>query len=136
MPRRKISHGIVAASIALFGLPLSAYAVVENSQSTASQTPPSVIIFNQKPKANQVNVTYAYLPSAGHLVIYGSHDGKPGTNVIGSAKLDAGDHRNFAVKLDKSLPSGTSVWASLTNSDKQSFWKKGSVPLQNEFMIE
>lgn len=135
MPRRKISYGIVAASFALVGLPLSAYAVVENSESMMSQTPPSVIVFNQKPKADQINVTYAYMPAPGHLVIYGSEDGKPGANVVGSVKLEAGDHRDVAVKLDKTLPAGTSLWASLTNSEKQSFWSN-RLPLQNEFLIK
>lgn len=135
MTRRKISHGIAAASFILFGLPISAYALVENSESAMSQTPPSVIVFNQKAKGDQIKITYAYMPSAGHLVIYGSEGGKPGTNVIGSVKLEAGDHRDIAVKLDKDLPAGTSLWASLTNSDKQPFWKR-HLPLQNEFLIE
>ena len=136
MSRLKISSGIVAASLMLFGVPISAYALVENGASTMSQTPPSVIVFNQKPKNGEINVTYAFMPSAGHFVIYGSNvSGKANDNVVGSVKLDAGAHNDFSVKLDKNLPAGTSLWASLTNSDKQSFWKT-SLPLENEFFIK
>jgi len=136
MSRLKISSGIVAATLVLFAVPMSAYAVVENPSSTMSQTPPSVIVFNQKPKDGQINVTYAFMPSAGHFVIYGSNgSGKANDSIVGSVKLDAGAHNDFSVKLDKDVPAGTSLWASLTNSDKQPFWKK-SLPLQNEFLIK
>lgn len=136
MSRLKISSGIVAATLVLFAVPMSAYAVVENPSSTMSQTPPSVIVFNQKPKDGQINVTYAFMPSAGHFVIYGSNgSGKANDSIVGSVKLDAGAHNDFSVKLDKDLPAGTALWASLTNSDKQPFWKK-SLPLQNEFLIK
>jgi hypothetical protein len=136
MPRRKISNGIVAASFVLFGLPVSAYALVDNSSGAVSQTAPSVIVFNQKPKSSEINVTYAFMPAAGHLVLYGSNsEGKANDNVVASMKLDAGAHNDVSVKLNKDLPAGTSLWASLTNADKQPFWKK-SLPLQNEFVIK
>lgn len=134
MPRRKFTHALAAASFTLCGLPLSAYAVVQNPDATMSQTPPSVIVFNQKPKGNELSVTYAYMPSAGHLVIHNSEGGKVGRDVVGSVKLEAGDHHNIAVKLDKALPSGTSLWASLTDSQKRPF--EQTLPLQNEFRIE
>jgi len=136
MLRLKVSSGIVAASLMLFGVPLSAYALVDNGSSTMSQTPPSVIVFNQKPKDGQINVTYAFMPEAGHFVVHGSSgSGKASDTVVGSVKLDAGAHNDFSVKLDKDVPAGTSLWASLTNSDKQPFWKT-SLPLQNEFLIK
>jgi hypothetical protein len=129
MSRLKIS-GIAAASLMLIALPSAAYAVVENPAGAVSQTPPSVIVFNQKPKNGQITVTYAFMPAAGHFVVYGANK-----TVVGSAKLDAGAHNDFSVKLDKDLPAGTSLWASLNNSEKQSFWKH-SLPLQNEFLIK
>lgn len=136
MPRLKLSTGLAAASLMLVGLPMSAYALVENPSGTASQTPPSITVFNQKPKSGEINVTYAFMPSAGHLVIYGSNSsGKADKDVVASMKLDAGAHNNIGVKLDKDLPAGTSLWASLTNSEKQPFWKK-QLPLQNEFIIK
>ncbi|HML29985.1 MAG TPA: hypothetical protein PKE16_14350 [Hyphomicrobium sp.] len=135
MSRLKIS-GIAAASLVLFALPISAYAVVENPAGAVSQTPPSVIVFNQKPKNGQITVTYAFMPAAGHFVVYGSDkSGKADKTVVGSAKLDAGPHNDFSVKLDKEQPAGAPLWASLTNPEKQSFWKH-SLPLQNEFMIK
>ncbi|MFT3732159.1 MAG: hypothetical protein QM780_12200 [Hyphomicrobium sp.] len=136
MPRLKITSAAAVASILLLGLPISAYALVDDSTSMVSQTPPSVIVFNQKPKEGEINVTYAYLPSAGHLVIHGSNSsGKANDSVIGSTKLDAGAHNNVTVKLDKNVADGTSLWASLTNADKRPFWKT-SLPLQNEFLIK
>jgi hypothetical protein len=135
MSRLKIS-GIAAASLVLFALPISAYAVVENPGGAVSQTPPSVIVFNQKPKGGQITVTYAFMPAPGHFVVYGSDNaGKADRTIVGSAKLDAGAHNDFSVKLDKDLKAGTALWASLTNSEKQSFWKH-SLPLQNEFLIK
>lgn len=135
MSRLNISGGIVAASLMLFALPMSANALLENS-GAASQTPPSVIVFNQKPKGGKIHVTYAFMPAAGHLVIYGSNgSGKADKDIVGSLKLDPGAHNDVSVKLDKELPAGTSLWASLTNSDRQSFWKS-ALPLQNEFMIK
>ena len=134
MPRPNLARAF-AASLMIVGLPISAYAVVENSGAT-STTAPSVIVFNQKPKAGEINVTYAFMPSAGHLVIYGSNSsGKPDKDIVGSVKLDAGSHNDVAVKLDKDLPAGSSLWASLTNAEKQSFWKT-SLPLENEFIIK
>ncbi|MFA5956718.1 hypothetical protein [Hyphomicrobium sp.] len=136
MSRLNISGGIVAASLMLFGLPISAYALVDNPAGAVSQTPPSVIVFNQKPKGEEITVTYAFMPSAGNLVIYGSnHSGKHDAKTIGSVKLEAGDHHNIGVKLDKDVPAGTSLWASLTNSNQKSFWK-ASLPSANEFLIE
>ncbi len=136
MPRRKIANTVVAASLVLFGLPVSAFALVDTPNSTASQTHPSVIVFNQKPKDGEIKVTYAYLPSPGHLVIYGAEaNGKASSTRLGSVKLEAGDHRDIAVKLDKTVPSGTALWASLTNAEQHPFWKK-SLPSENAFIVE
>lgn len=136
---KKISGGLAVTALALFSLPIAAYALVDNPEgasSQAAQTAASVIVFNQKPKGNQVTVTYAFMPSAGQLVIHGAgKNGKPDEAIFGSVALEAGDHRDIGVKLEKTPAPGTAVWASLMNSEKKSFWS-AELPLQNEFVIE
>ena len=137
MPLHKASVRIAAAALAVFSLPIAAYALVDKPEgATSATTPASVIIFSQKPKGDQITVTYAYMPAPGNLVIHGSSgNGKPDKAVLGSVKLEAGDHRDVGVTLKKMPQAGTSLWASLTNTQDQPFWQT-SLPLENEFTIK
>jgi hypothetical protein len=135
MSRVTTISGFVAASLAAVALPIAAHAVVGGGDTTAAQTAPSVIVFNQKLKGDDVKVTYAYLPSAGNLVIHGDSAGKADSKVLGSVKLEAGDHRDVSVKLNSAPKAGTALWASLTNADQKSFWSQ-SLPSENHFKIE
>jgi hypothetical protein len=136
---KKIGGGLAVVALAVFSVPLAAYALVDNQNEASSQTaqtPASVIVFSQKPKGDQITVTYAFMPTAGHLVIHGSSkNGKPDDAVFGSIPLQAGDHRDIGVKLEKAPAPGTKLWASLTNSEKKSFWPS-SLPAENEFHVQ
>jgi hypothetical protein len=136
---RTIGSVLATAVFTLCSLPIVAYALVDKPSEgapQAAQTSASVIVFNQKLKGDQITVTYAFMPAAGQLVIHGSgKDGKADKVVFGSLALEAGDHRDIGVKLDKTPSPGTALWATLTTAEKTSFWPAG-LPLQNEFRVE
>ncbi len=70
----KSRNRLVATAVATIGL-------LAASQAFAADTfPPSVIALNQKPKSNNVSITYANLPQKGTLAIYQSDaQGRMGT---------------------------------------------------------
>lgn len=115
----------------------------------AAQTPgtdPSVMVFNQKIQNGQLHVDYAYLPSNGYVVVYGSgSDGKVERSPIGHQEMNAGSHLNFKVKLDKQPAEGASLWVSIYEDkgakagfDKQtdaSVWGD-KIPSQNQVVVQ
>jgi hypothetical protein len=103
---------LVAATVATIGL------LTASSAFAADIFPPSVIALNQKPKSNQVSITYANLPQKGTLAIHGSDpSGSRGAKVLGQAKMDAGDHRNVAIKLSTTPKAGSRLWAAVETSN-------------------
>jgi len=73
---------------------------------------PSVLVRNQKVKADTISITYANLPKAGTLAIFeAGAKGGPGRKEIGHVALAAGDHRQVKVKLDQMPRTGTRLWA-------------------------
>jgi hypothetical protein len=126
------------ASAVVVGLNIAAYA-------ETSATPPSVLIFDQKPQDGKVMVEYAHLPSNGYVVLYGADkNGQPIREPIGHVELKAGDHRRVDIKLYTAPQSGTHMWAALY-SDKDgkpgfdktadaSIWND-ELPFENRFVV-
>lgn len=111
-----------------------------------SATPPSVLIFDQKPQDGKVTVAYAHLPSDGYVVLYGADkNGQPVREPIGHVELKAGDHRQFGIKLNTAPQSGTQMWAALyTDKDGKPGFDKAAdasiwndkLPVENHFIIQ
>lgn len=128
---------------------VAAVAVVASSAlaaTTAPPTDPSVLVFDQPLSGEQVNVSYAYLPRDGYIVIYGADTtGKPVGDPLGSATAKAGSHVNVKVKLDKPPTAGSKMWVSLYDDKdgKPGFvkgpdtavWNAGRLPMENQFTI-
>jgi hypothetical protein len=110
-----------------------------------SQTPPSILVFDQKVDGSEVLIEYAYMPSDGYILVYGADkDGNKKGEPLGKLALEAGDHRKFKVPLTSAPPAGSAAWASLyanvdgkpgidRNQDK-SFWAQ-ALPMENRFLI-
>lgn len=131
----------LAAAAAVAGLATSALAIT-----AAPATDPSVLVFDQSLSGEQINVSYAYLPRDGHIVIYAADGaGKPGGDPLGSAAVKAGSHVNVKVKLDKPGTAGTKLWAALyedkdgkpgfTKGAEAALWNAGKLPIENQFTI-
>lgn len=134
---------IIAGSVALL---TTAAAFSAQAATQGAATEPSVMIFNQKLQDAQINVDYAYLPTKGYAVVYGSDkDGNPASEPLGHTALEAGSHVNFKIKLDKAPPQGTRLWVSLyedkdgkagfdRQADASLFGKK--LPYENHIVVQ
>ena len=136
-----IIRPVVAAGLAsaiVVNLTIAAYA-------ETSATPPSVLIFDQKPQDGQITVEYAYLPSNGYVVLYGADkNGQPIREPLGHIELKAGNHRKFSIKLNNAAQSSDSMWAALyVDKDSKpgfdetadaSIWND-ELPLENRFVV-
>lgn len=130
----------------LSALLLTGVATVAHAATSASSTPPSVVVLNQKIDDDSVSVEYAYLPEKGYAVIYGADkDGNPIRESLGHLELAAGDHRKFKIKLEKAPPAGAKLWVSLyTDKDgKSGFDRKGDMaiwqerlPTENQIVVQ
>jgi hypothetical protein len=88
----------------------------------ADKYPPSVIAMNQKPKGDNVSITFANLPAKGTLAIYKSDsEGRIGKARVGQVALDAGAHRDFKVKLSPMPRDGARLWAVLEHPNGTPF---------------
>ena len=117
---------LVAAAVATIGL------LTASSAFAADAFPPSVIALNQKPKANNVSITYANLPQKGTLAIYASDaQGRMGTKMLGQVKMDAGDHRNVQIKLTSAPKSGSRLWAAAEQTNGKVFSSQGQAAEQS-----
>ena len=135
-----IRPGVAAglASAVVVGLTIAAYAEI-------SATPPSVLIFDQKPQDGTIKLEYAHLPSNGYVVLYGADkEGLPIREPLGHVELKAGDHRNIAIKLNTAPQSGELLWAALyvDKDGKPGFDKTADasiwhdeLPLENRFVV-
>ena len=136
-----IIRPVVAAGLAsaiLVNLTIAAYA-------ETSATPPSVLIFDQKPQDGQITVEYAYLPSNGYVVLYGADkNGQPVHEPLGHIELKAGDHRKIGIKLNNATQNGKTMWAALyvDKDSKPGFDKTADasiwndeLPLENRFVV-
>jgi len=95
-------------------------------------TEPSVLVFNQKLTNGAVDVAYANIPSKGYLVVMGSDaQGMPQGAPIGSASINAGDHRNVKVKLTGEAKTGDKLWVSMSldSDNKPGYDAAGDKPL-------
>lgn len=134
------------AALGLSALLVGGVATFAHAATSATTTPPSVMVLNQKLDQGHVFVEYAYLPENGYAVVYGSDkDGNPIRESLGHLELAAGDHRKFKIKLEKAPPPGSKLWVSLyTDKDgKPGFDRKGDMaiwqdrlPAENQIVIE
>lgn len=133
--------GLFAGAAGITAVSLAAVAAV-----SAPTGEPSVLVFDQAHKSGTVNISYVYLPKKGYVVIYGADAaGKPTGEALAHVPLEAGDHRNIAVKLTTAPAAGAKLWASLyEDSDGKpgfakgadlSLWADGNVPLENAFTV-
>jgi hypothetical protein len=136
-----VKSRVVAAGLAsavIVGLTVAA-----NAETSA--TPPSVLIFDQKPQDGKVMIEYAHLPRNGYVVLYGADkNGLPVREPLGHIELKAGDHRKFAIKLNNAPQSGEPMWAALyvDKDNKPGFDKTADasiwndeLPLENRFVV-
>lgn len=134
----------VAAS--LTALLMTGVATVAHAATSASATPPSVVVLNQKFDDGSVFIEYAYMPEKGYAVVYGTDkDGNPIREALGHLELAAGDHRKFKINLDNTPPAGAQLWVSLyTDKDgKPGFDRNGDVaiweerlPAENQIIVQ
>lgn len=133
----------VVAGAAVLGAAKAALAVTAAGGLT---TPPSVLVFNQKLTNGAVDVAYANIPSKGYLVVMGSDaQGMPQGTPLGSASINAGDHRNVKVKLSGEPKAGDRLWVSMSlDSDNKpgydaaadkAVWP-GKLPSENMFVVQ
>lgn len=139
------SH-ILGAGMALLMLP--GLAIAAKADTTKHElVDPTVTVLNQKPQGQSVNISYAHVPKAGYLVIYGSDaDGKPTGDPLGVTALKAGDHRDFKVELKAAPAANAKLWAALYEDkdgdaklDKtkdMAFWPGNKLPWENKFQIQ
>lgn len=112
-----------------------------------SQTPASVMVFDQAPASNKIGVKYVYLPEDGYAAVYHSDDsGRPTGNAIGYAKLPAGDHRDIKIELKEGPKSGEKLWVTLYRDADNApdfdpgkgdvaYWSAEAKPWENNFEI-
>ena len=137
---------LLGGGLALLMLPATASVATAGSYDHA-QVDPTVTVFNQKVQGQSVTVSYAHLPKAGYIVIYGSEaDGKPTGEPLGNVALKAGDHRDFKVELKAAPKPEMRLWAAyyedkdgdakLDKSKDTAFWPGGKLPWENRFQIQ
>lgn len=93
-----------------------------------TQPSPSLIVFNQKPRGSEIDVTYAYLPKAGFITVYVSKDGVAQGNPVGVAALPAGANNNVKVKLSADVAAGAKLLVSLAEGSGKTFDAKSDTP--------
>lgn len=117
-------------------LPVVGMVLAMASVAHAENILPSVTALNQKPKNDAVSITYAYLPQNGRLVILsGDPAEKSSASLIGATDLDAGDHRNVAVKLTSEPKSGAHVWAAVEEGKANKLFPGSDERAEQRFMI-
>jgi hypothetical protein len=97
-----------------------------------SSTPASVLAFDQKIADGKIEITYAYLPVDGYVVIYEiDRQTKRGDGPLGHTALKAGPHIKFQVPITKVAASGTTVSAVVYSDadDKLGFDNSRDTPL-------
>lgn len=119
--------------------------VTVSAHAATSATEPSVLAMSQKVEGGLITLDYAYLPTKGYAVVYGSDkDGKPVKVPLGVTELSPGDHRGVKVKLNSQPQAGSKLWISLY-SDKDGkagfdrasdapFWPD-TPPLENQIVV-
>jgi len=121
MLRPAISRIAVILGVAAIAPPLATAALA------ADIYPPSVIVFNQKPKAGDVSITYANLPEKGTLALFESDaKGRLSKTPVGKVALDAGDHRNIRVQLSQKPRNGAKLFAVLQQPNGNPFTNQRS----------
>lgn len=101
----------------------------------AEAFPPSVLALNQKPKGNDVSITYAYFPQKGKLAVYRSDArGGRGRTRLGEVNIGAGDHRNVMIKLKAAPKPGTKLWAAVEQKNGNLFKDQG-MPAEQSFKV-
>jgi hypothetical protein len=139
-------HLAVAAIALAAPLAVASVATAATQPAAGSTTEPSVMVFDQAAKDGKVNISYAYLPKNGYVVVYGtSADGKVSGEPLGSASLKAGDHRDVAVKLSSQPAPGTKLWATIyedrdgkqgpARGTDMAIWESSALPRENAFTI-
>lgn len=102
-----ILSGLLVATLLASGAALAA----------AGSTAASVIAMSQKPKNNEVSITYAYLPQDGTLAVFPvAASGKMAKTPVGQVTLTAGDHRDIHVSLTPLPKAGTRLEAVIEHS--------------------
>ncbi len=118
--------GLTAGAIALAALLGTGVAMAR------SAFPPSVLALNQKEKANDVSITYAYFPQKGTLAIYASDArGRMEKAPLAKVAVDAGDHRNLKIALSPAPKSGTKLWAVVQHANGSPFTDHGKAAEQS-----
>jgi hypothetical protein len=153
MPITNTSSKVAALGLALLIAPaasLSAYATTDMAAPAAARdatTPPSVLVFDQKPDNSSVTVKYVYLPRSGYIAIYNTDaNGKATGDPLGHVALKAGDHRDVKVQLSKAPAAAAKLQASLyedkdgdSKLDKSkdlAFWADAKLPAGGMFQIQ
>jgi hypothetical protein len=110
----------------------------------ANQTPPSVIVFDQKIANGAVDVTYANIPAKGFVAVLDSDKKGMPAKVLGAEAVTPGDHRELKIKLTTPPKTGEKLWVSmyLDSDGKPGFDAKAdkpvwstSLPDENAFMV-
>ena len=114
--------------------------------SSATTTPASVLVFDQKVQGDSVSVSYAFLPSNGYIVIKTwDKDAARAQDVLGYVELKAGDHRNIKTKLGSAPATGSLLTAAiyLDADGKPGFDRAAdkflfgdSMPAESRFMVQ
>lgn len=104
----------IAVVSALAGVTGMAGVAVAATAPSASNTPASIMVFDQAAKDQKIGVKYIYLPENGYAAVYRSDDsGRPSGEAIGYAKLLAGDHRDVRIELKDGPAAGEKLWVTL-----------------------
>lgn len=112
----------------------------------APSTDPSILVFDQAAKGEEIKLSYVHLPKNGYVAIYATDSqGKATGEPLGSVSLKAGDHRDVAVKLSKTPSPGTALKAAMyEDTDNKpglqkgadaAVWGEGRIPPENKFVI-
>lgn len=99
---------------------------------TALSTPPSVVVFDQAVAGKSVDVSYVFLPAKGYVAVYPSDaNGQPIRQALGTATLNAGDHRNVKISLNEQPKPGQRLWISIygDTDGKPGFDAKADTPI-------
>lgn len=139
---------LTAAVAALFAFAVTpAVAMTDQpaSQEATAEVPASIIAFDQKPKSDEIAISYVYLPHNGYVAIFADEDGKRSDKVLGFTALDKGSHNNVSVKVSANVAPGSALWATLykdVDGDKSldmkkdaAIWPEGD-PLQNRLLVQ
>ncbi len=140
--KTKIAVVTMAMLFGAAAAPLAVHAAANNTE-----TPPSVLAFDQLPKDNSLTISYAYLPQTGYVAVYkGEANAGPSGAPIGHTSLSSGDHRDFKVTLSEPVNAGEQLWISMyKDTDKdpsfdpgkgdQPVWSKDALPMQNMIVV-